>query len=251
MRAGTTNSVSEWVSKRAPALEKLLSASAILVVNGDMACNRIIQHALSERCALLKVVPSAEDAEAIRLQTHFDIVLVNTQLSGLSGLNWVRHLRDHGVQTHVIYLSAVAETNSAIEALRNGAEDFLAEPFSESQITQSIHRCLYRQSMVIEQALLMARLTNNCFGANAIGDEKEVSEMTSSELSSNNKTSENPSPSCMGFPTDWAIADVERSHIEAVLKSVNHNKSAAARILGVSRKTLERKQHRWHRESNT
>jgi len=39
---------------------------------------------------------------------------------------------------------------------------------------------------------------------------------------------------------------VERAHIEQVLESFNNNKSAAARQLGVSRKTLERKQHIWN-----
>ena len=49
-----------------------------------------------------------------------------------------------------------------------------------------------------------------------------------------------------GYPLDWTIEGVERAHIEAVLVSVNNNKSAAARVLGVSRKTLERKQTLWY-----
>jgi two-component system NtrC family response regulator len=49
-----------------------------------------------------------------------------------------------------------------------------------------------------------------------------------------------------GYPLDWTMDTVERAHIESVLESVNNNKSAAARLLGVSRKTLERKQILWH-----
>lgn len=47
------------------------------------------------------------------------------------------------------------------------------------------------------------------------------------------------------FPKDWSLEAVERAHILSVLEAVNGNKSEAARRLGVSRKTLERKLHRW------
>ncbi len=49
-----------------------------------------------------------------------------------------------------------------------------------------------------------------------------------------------------GFPLSYDLETVERAHIEAVLASVGNNKSAAARVLGVSRKTLERKQALWY-----
>jgi len=54
-----------------------------------------------------------------------------------------------------------------------------------------------------------------------------------------------------GYPLSWTVDDVERAHIESVLASVNNNKSAAARKLGVSRKTLERKQNLWYGQTST
>jgi DNA-binding NtrC family response regulator len=47
------------------------------------------------------------------------------------------------------------------------------------------------------------------------------------------------------FPKDWTLEAVERAHILSVLKSADGNKSEAARRLGISRKTLERKLQRW------
>jgi len=49
-----------------------------------------------------------------------------------------------------------------------------------------------------------------------------------------------------GYPLTYDLEQVERAHIEAVLESMDNNKSAAARVLGVSRKTLERKQALWN-----
>ena len=51
------------------------------------------------------------------------------------------------------------------------------------------------------------------------------------------------------LPLDWSLAQVEKQHTLNVLQSVAGNKSEAARRLGVSRKTLERKISAWSRQS--
>ena len=48
-----------------------------------------------------------------------------------------------------------------------------------------------------------------------------------------------------GLPLDWTLAEVEKHHLLRVLDAANGNKSEAARRLGVSRKTLERKLKTW------
>jgi len=75
---------------------------------------------------------------------------------------------------------------------------------------------------VVERTLLLGRLPRDSFA-------------TPDELAENTS----------GYPSSWSLERVERAHMETVLASVKNNKSAAARQLGVSRKTLERKQLLW------
>ncbi|MBX2825243.1 MAG: sigma-54 dependent transcriptional regulator, partial [Gammaproteobacteria bacterium] len=77
---------------------------------------------------------------------------------------------------------------------------------------------------VIERTLLMGRLPAECL------DEAEAHSENATQV---------------GYPLDWSVEEVERAHMEAVLELCNNNKSEAARRLGVSRKTLERKQNQW------
>jgi len=77
---------------------------------------------------------------------------------------------------------------------------------------------------VVERTILLGRLPDDSFS-----------------LSPEDKQWSGP-----GFPLDFDLQRVERAHIEAVLASVGNNKSAAAKVLGVSRKTLERKQALWY-----
>ena len=90
---------------------------------------------------------------------------------------------------------------------------------------------------VVERTLLLGRLPSNSLLAQGEHSSATGAALTKGEASASSETT--------AFPVDWPLAHVERAHIESVLKSVNHNKSAAARILGVSRKTLERKEHLW------
>ena len=176
MNFGPTTWDAETIPACTQSLEKILGSAALLVVDNDQTITDFLQQVLNRRCALLEVVSSAEDAEALRLRIHFDLILVNTELTGVSGLDWVRHLRNHGVQTHVIYLSALAETQQAVEALRNGADDYLVKPFSDSQVLDSIDRSLNRQTVVRENSLLRLHLQQSQSSHLVVGNSEAIKE---------------------------------------------------------------------------
>ncbi|MCE0492523.1 sigma-54-dependent transcriptional regulator [Vibrio salinus] len=60
----------------------------------------------------------------------------------------------------------------------------------------------------------------------------------------------NETSTVAGYPSDWSLKDIEKSHILKVVEHFDGNKSAAAKVLGVSRKTIERKYKEWEEESN-
>jgi len=65
---------------------RLLRSASILVVDDEPGMRNFLKRALEDRCALLEVAGSAEEAEALRLRLHFDVLLVDIRLPGLSGL---------------------------------------------------------------------------------------------------------------------------------------------------------------------
>lgn len=83
---------------------------------------------------------------------------------------------------------------------------------------------------VIERSLLLGQLPGDCCGSDRVRAEKRTD--------SSNESAGN-------YPLHWTMADIEKAHMLRVLESVGGNKSEAARRLGVSRKTLERKVSSW------
>lgn len=138
--------------------KRLLKSAAVLVVDDEPGMRNFLKRALEQHCALLEVAGSAEEAEALRLRYHFDLLLVDIRLPGLSGLDWLRKLRERGVRTHVIYMTAYADLEMAIAALRNDADDFIMKPFRAEQMFISMRRTLTRGRIVRENSLLRLQL---------------------------------------------------------------------------------------------
>ena len=157
-------------------VDRLLQSAAVLVVDDEPGMRNFLKRALESRCALLEVASSAEEAEALRLRLHFDLMLVDIRLPGLSGLEWLRQLRDRGVLTHVIYMTAFADLEMAIQALRNGADDFVMKPFRIDQMLHSVQRTLSRHQIVRENSLLRLQLDQLKSDQGVVGDSDAIVE---------------------------------------------------------------------------
>jgi len=133
---------------------ELLRAVSILVVDDEPGMQNFLSRALSSTCAALHVAGSVEEGEALRQRHHFDLMVVDIRLPGLSGIEWLRQLREQGNQTDVIFITAFADLEMAVEALRAGASDFLLKPFRLEQILTATSRCLERREVLRENLLL-------------------------------------------------------------------------------------------------
>lgn len=154
--------------------DDLLSSVAILVVDDEPGMRNFLQRSLEKRCALVKVAGSAEEAEALRLSNHFDLMLVDIRLPKLSGLDWINQLREAGVQTRVIYMTAYADLNMAIAALRNGADDFIMKPFRTEQVFVAIQLSIQKRRILRENSLLRLQLSQVKKDQSVIGSSRVV-----------------------------------------------------------------------------
>jgi len=156
------------------ALNKLLSSVAILVVDDEPGMRNFLKRSLEKRCALLEVAGSAEEAEALRLRYHFDLLLVDIRLPGLSGLEWLRQLREAGVRTHVIYMTAYADLDMAVAALRNGADDFIMKPFRTEQMFVAMQLALQKRQILRENSLLRLQLNQIKLDRGVVGESEVI-----------------------------------------------------------------------------
>jgi DNA-binding NtrC family response regulator len=84
----------------------------------------------------------------------YDLIVLDIALPGRSGIDWLHELRDEGYAGDVVLMTAYADLDTAIDALRAGAADFLLKPFSLAQMLNAIQRCFERSRLVRENFVL-------------------------------------------------------------------------------------------------
>ncbi len=136
----------------------LLAQSSILVVDDEPGMRNFLTRLLASRC---KHVAEAEDAAAaakLLESTPFDLILLDNIMAGKHGVEWLQELRASGFFGEVILITAFADLDTAIQALRAGAADFVLKPFRSNQILNAIARCLDRAGLRRENFVLKREL---------------------------------------------------------------------------------------------
>lgn len=143
-----------WVESAGDPVAPARRSSAVLVVDDEPGMRNFLLKALEQECALVETADSVEAAEELRQRYHFDLLIVDIRLPGQSGVEWLVALREQEVETDVIVMTAYADLETSIAALRGGASDFLLKPFRVEQMMSAVRRCLERRRMARENFLL-------------------------------------------------------------------------------------------------
>jgi DNA-binding NtrC family response regulator len=124
--------------------------SKILVVDDDQFALRSMAKVLGDES--YEVVTAASGSEAIDLlkQDTFDLILTDLKMAGVDGLEVLRKATEIAPQAVVLILTGYASLGSAIEALREGAYDYLVKPCSDDELKLRIEKGLERVRLAEE-----------------------------------------------------------------------------------------------------
>ena len=120
----------------------------ILIVDDEQEITEILADLLSENYECHK----AGSAEQALLQLHemeFQLVISDITMSGMSGLEMIPHIKSHSPNTVVVMISGMQTVESAIDALRLGAFDYLMKPFDLRQVEAVVKRALEHHDLIV------------------------------------------------------------------------------------------------------
>lgn len=135
-----------------------LAQSSILVVDDEPGMRNFLVRTLGPRCKRLD--EAADTAEATRKidAHHYDVVILDNIMPGKNGVDWLAEQRAIGFFSDAILMTAYADLETAIQALRAGAVDFVLKPFRSNQILNAVARCLDRLRLQRENFVLRYEL---------------------------------------------------------------------------------------------
>ena len=128
-----------------------LPATKVLVVDDERTTRMAISEALNQLGYQALAIESGEEAIRSLEQDNFQVVLLDLEMPGVSGVDVLMAAEEIAPHTAFIVLTAHASTDTAIAALRSGAIDYLRKPSSLQHIVNAVERAAKKQQEQIQQ----------------------------------------------------------------------------------------------------
>ena len=153
----------------------------VLIVEDDRRLAASLRRSLVESRMAVDVAHDGEDALAVATSTPYDVMVLDIMLPGIDGFELTRRLRERGVETPILMLTARDAVDDRVTGLEAGADDYLVKPFALREVVARL-RALTRRHLTNRQSQLRAGrvLLDTAAHTLAVGD-REV-DLTAKEF---------------------------------------------------------------------
>lgn len=156
MKSGVSKRPEEADSQ--PEFGPWLPQASILIVDDEPGMRNFLVRTLEPYCKRIEQAADTVEASALLDTHHYDVVILDNIMPGKSGVEWLGEQRRIGFFADAILMTAYADLETAIQALRAGAVDFILKPFRSNQLLNAVARCLDRVTLLRENQLLRHQL---------------------------------------------------------------------------------------------
>jgi len=144
------------------------NARILIVDDEPMVCLSLVNW-LKEENYLARSAGDGPSAIALMSEEKWDIVLLDLKMPGMDGLEVLREIKKIAPQTVVVMMTAYASIPSSVQAMKDGAYDYLVKPLDVQELTMMLHKIIEHQQVLQENVLLRKRLKEHHSYENIIG----------------------------------------------------------------------------------
>ncbi|MCG6944929.1 MAG: sigma-54 dependent transcriptional regulator [Deltaproteobacteria bacterium] len=130
----------------------------ILVVDDETAMRECLRDWLLEDGYEVGLAASGPEAIAMARDYPWHVVLLDLKMPGMDGLQTLAELRQVAPNAEVVMMTAYATVDTAVQAMKSGAFDYLVKPFDPEEVELLIKKVVSHQELVLENILLRRRL---------------------------------------------------------------------------------------------
>jgi len=134
-------------------------ATHVLIVDDEKSICDILGQFLKKTGYVTSVARSGEEALEVLRGGAMDLVLSDIKMPGMSGVDLLKHMKEHGQNIPVLLTTGFPTLDTAVEALKLGAYDYLTKPFHLEEIGEKIRRALTNRRLE-EENLVFANLVS-------------------------------------------------------------------------------------------
>ena len=130
----------------------------ILVIDDEEAMRDSCRQTLLREGNKVEVAEDGIIGLAVLEKESFDVVILDLKMPGLSGMEVLKKIKEKDPEIVVIVITGYATVDSAVEAMKSGAYDFVPKPFTPDSLRVIVRRALEKRKLSLENILLRAEL---------------------------------------------------------------------------------------------
>jgi len=130
-----------------------------LIIEDDQKAARLLAKGLREERFSVDIAHSGDEGDEMASVTNYDVIVLDRLLPDKDGIVVCRSLRERGVVTPILMLSARGSLEDRVAGLNAGADDYLAKPFGFTELLARIRVLLRRSELSPALVLTVADLT--------------------------------------------------------------------------------------------
>jgi two-component system response regulator PilR (NtrC family) len=146
------------------------AAPQILVIDDELSMRELLEYMLSKEGYSVTCAQNGAEAISILKKNDFDLLLCDIRLGDMSGLEVLRASKEKNADSVVIMISAYASTETAVEAMNDGAYDYVPKPFNNDELMETIGKALELRTIEHEKELLDSELKKHLHFGMIVGN---------------------------------------------------------------------------------
>ncbi len=147
-----------------------MNTANILIVEDDPKMRNSLKEIMGREGYLVDSAETGEEALSKMRQTYYDLVITDLRLPGIDGMEVLRAVQKSGLDTSVVIITAYASVDNAVEAMKEGAEDYIAKPFNIDEIRLVVKKVLDKKALLDDNKLLRNHLKKKYSFGNIVGN---------------------------------------------------------------------------------
>ncbi|MCC6856949.1 MAG: sigma-54-dependent Fis family transcriptional regulator [Bryobacterales bacterium] len=149
-----------------------MNRNLILVVDDDSSIRRVMKMQLEEAGYEVALAADGGQARAIIDQRKPKLVITDLRMPASGGLDLLRYVREDSHETTVMIITAFGTVETAVEAMKAGAYDYITKPLDYDAMVLAVHRAMERQNLLDEVRNLRSALDQRYGFENIVGRSK-------------------------------------------------------------------------------
>jgi len=154
-----------------------LNPASVLIVEADTKLRHALKEIMTREGYAVDATESGDTAVSMIKDTVYDLVISDLKLPGIDGMDVLRSVQKLARDTSVIIVTAYATVDTAVEAMKEGAEDYIAKPFNLEEIRLVVRKVLDKKALVDDNRFLRNQLKKKYSFGNLVGNSEAMVEV--------------------------------------------------------------------------